>query len=90
MDALPGDVGCGMTYNRAHNIRVMQEYGVAEVPIYELQVAGDCRICFRGRERIVPEGEIRLLSPQGIVHEARDERTACGHDATGLGWWWRV
>lgn len=48
-----------------------------------------CKAC-----RWVPiEPLVRLVSPQGVAHEQAphgDPRTACGKDATGDDWWWRL
>lgn len=81
-----------------HNERIMREYNdrpFSEVPISELQVAGDCKTCFpetRTGAYVIPEGNIYLLSPQGLVHRNEDygDVTACGKDCTGLGWWHRL
>ena len=34
--------------------------------------------------------EVMLVSPTGIAHQANDDRTWCGKDATGPEWWWRT
>lgn len=77
--------------NRAHNMLMHDIYGGADIPISELQVADDCKVCFRDRTTIVPEGEILLLSPSGVVHQTEEgDVTVCGRDATRHGWWHRV
>lgn len=54
-------------------------------------VKRECKAC----ARIVPRGltPFRVVSPSGVAHIAHryyggDGLTACGHDATGPGWWW--
>lgn len=43
--------------------------------------------------RMTTIDEVTIVSPSGIAHaqhELHSERTACGLDATGVMWWWRL
>lgn len=54
----------------------------------EREVVGSCGICFPDPDVI---GEVYLVAPDGIQHEAWEGgETDCGEDATGPDWWWRL
>lgn len=60
-------------------------------PTKTRDVTAWCKTCQRFDPR-GEEGEVYLVSPQGIAHHTDSEygdRTICGHDATGPEWWWR-
>ena len=53
----------------------------------EREVVHRCLVC-RVSEEDVLANEF-ILSPSGVAHRTNGfEDTACGHDATGDGWWW--
>lgn len=58
----------------------------AEEPERQRVVVGVCEVC----DRIEPIDEVllQLVSPSGLLHHAKSERTSCGKDATGPEWWW--
>lgn len=57
-----------------------------------------CSRCQRFEEREfgqrVTVENVAIVSPSGIGHVQgegwNDDHTACGKDATGLDWWWRL
>jgi hypothetical protein len=49
------------------------------------EIVGYCRVC-----GVHPDDEVMLVSPQGVAHQAEQDTTDCGHNATGLDWWWRL
>lgn len=73
---------------RTHNIGLLRS-DRDEVPLSEIKVVGLCSRCFPGED--ISDVDIRLVSPNGIVHESGDYGvTDCGHDATKHGWWWAL
>lgn len=80
----------------------MSELGVVwwdDDPTRERIVTKVCERCNRSfsrgnyTRRISHLNDIWIVSPNGIghiQHEDHTEKTACGIDATGLDWWWRL
>ena len=62
-----------------------------EIPLSEIKVTRPCKLCYLGLKSLEQVDTIWLVSPTGIVHHATDYgTTACGKDATGPNWWWRL
>jgi hypothetical protein len=59
-----------------------------------VKVVRICKTCERGQSSTGFQLSLAnppLVSPQGVVHHGADYGiTACGKDATGPGWWWRL
>ncbi len=62
-----------------------RQFVVYEETGEEREVTGYCRVCGAS-----PSEDVMLVSPQGIAHHAAGDTTDCGHNATGLDWWWRL
>lgn len=62
----------------AYDIVVFEDTGE------ERKIVRDCRRCNNPATHGLP-----VISPTGVAHiVAGGERTFCGKDATGDGWWW--
>jgi hypothetical protein len=66
---------------------------------HEREVTGFCERCQRSvsqgnhTRRMSDYSDVMIVSPSGLAHaghEIHHERTACGLDATGPDWWWRL
>jgi hypothetical protein len=61
-----------------------------EIPLSAIRVVRPCKRCYPEQPR-VSEIDVWLVSPRGVVHHGADYgMTACGIDATGERWWWRL
>jgi hypothetical protein len=65
----------------------------------EREVRGFCERCQASvsqgnhTRRMSGWRDVQIVSPSGLAHaghETHPERTACGLDATGQAWWWRL
>lgn len=53
----------------------------------ERAIVGYCKVCRIASDDWPPP----VVSPAGVVHHGADYgMTACGKDATGPRWWWRL
>lgn len=64
-------------------------------PELKREVLRGCARCLRTwyGHVLTDLADVMIVSPSGIGHIQNwdgDERTACGIDATGTDWWWRV
>jgi hypothetical protein len=61
---------------------------LAEPETSQPEIKSYCRRCTRSRYY---EDDYGVISPKGIAHIDEDYgMTACGIDATGEKWWWRL
>lgn len=67
-----------------------------EIPLSDVKVTRVCETCaYIARwDKSIPRLSVSdppLVSPTGLVHHGTDYgMTACGKDATGPKWWWRL